>query len=180
MADGLNKVMLIGNLGADPELKYTQGNQAVARLRLATTDSYLSRTGERQQRTAWHSVVIWGKRAEALSKILSKGRTIYVEGRIDYQQWEDKDGQKRTKTEIVANEIILLGGGGGGPRQGGGGGGSYGGGGGYGGGGDYGGGGGGGGGRGRQQNSPPPDDFDQGAPAGGDKGGGDFDDDIPF
>ena len=109
MAEGLNRVMLIGNLGADPELKYTQGGQAVLRLRLATTESYVNRAGERQQRTDWHTITVWGKRGEALNNILSKGRSICVEGRIQYRQWEDKDGNKRTSTEIVATNIVLLG-----------------------------------------------------------------------
>ncbi len=113
MAEGLNRVTLIGNLGADPELKYTQGGQAVLRLRLATTESYANRAGERQQRTDWHTVIVWGKRGEALNNILSKGRSICVEGRIQYRQWEDKDGNKRNATEIVAQNIVLLGGGGG-------------------------------------------------------------------
>lgn len=111
MAEGLNRVMLIGNLGADPELKYTQGGQPVLRLRLATTESYVNRAGERQQRTDWHTVTVWGKRGEALNNILSKGRSICVEGRIQYRQWDDKDGNKRTSTEIVATNIVLLGGG---------------------------------------------------------------------
>jgi single-strand DNA-binding protein len=111
MAEGLNRVILIGNLGADPELKYTQSGQAVLRLRLATTESYVNRSGERQQRTDWHAVVVWGKRAEALNNILSKGRSICVEGRIQYRPWEDKDGNKRTSTEVVATNIVLLGGG---------------------------------------------------------------------
>jgi len=162
MADGMNKVILIGNLGADPELKYTQGNQGVLKLRLATTESYMSKTGERQSRTEWHSVVVWGKRAEALNKILSKGRTICVEGRIQYRSWDDANGQKRYATDIVANEIILLGGG---RREGGGGGG--------GGGDDFGGGGGGGSGGGYGGG----DDFGGG---GGGYGGGGDDPDIPF
>jgi len=111
MAEGLNRVMLIGNLGADPELKYTQNGQAVLRLRLATTESYMNRASERQQRTDWHTVIVWGKRGEALNNILSKGRSICVEGRIQYRQWEDKDSNKRTSTEIVATNIVLLGGG---------------------------------------------------------------------
>jgi single-strand DNA-binding protein len=111
MAEGLNRVMLIGNLGADPELKYTQNGQAVLRLRLATTESYMNRAGERQQRTDWHTVIIWGKRGEALNNILSKGRSICIEGRIQYRQWEDKDSNKRTSTEIVATNVVLLGGG---------------------------------------------------------------------
>jgi single-strand DNA-binding protein len=104
-------VTLIGNLGADPELKYTQNGQAVLRLRLATSESFLNRSGERQQRTEWHTVIVWGKRGEALNNILSKGRSICVEGRIQYRQWEDKDGNKRNTTEINAQNIVLLGGG---------------------------------------------------------------------
>ena len=111
MAEGLNRVTLIGNLGADPELKYTQNGQAVLRLRLATSESFLNRSGERQQRTEWHTVIVWGKRGEALNTILSKGRSICVEGRIQYRQWEDKDGNKRNTTEINAQNIVLLGGG---------------------------------------------------------------------
>ncbi len=191
MAEGLNKVMLIGNLGADPEIKYTQGGQAILKLRLATTERYVTKGGERQDRTEWHSIVIWGNRAEALNKILQKGRTIYVEGRLQTSSWDDKDGTKRYKTEINANQILLLGSGrgggggggedfggegGGGGRGGGegGGGGGRSGGGGYGGGG-RGGGGGGTGGRGGEEGGggggggAPPDD------------GPDFgDDDIPF
>ncbi|HEY6879537.1 MAG TPA: single-stranded DNA-binding protein [Polyangiales bacterium] len=169
MAEGLNRAILVGNLGMDPELKFTQGGQAVLRIRLATSESFVNKSGERQDRTEWHTVIVWGKRAEALNKILSKGRTIWVEGRIQTRSWEDKDGGKRYATEINANNIGLVGGGGGGGGrgnfggEGGGGGGGYGGG---GGGGGYGGGGAGGGG------------------AGGDFGGGDFeggnDDDIPF
>lgn len=110
MAEGLNRVTLIGNLGTDPELKYTQNGQAVLRLRLATTESYVNKAGERQQRTDWHTVIIWGKRGEALNNILSKGRPICAEGRIQYRQWDDKDGNKRNSTEIVATNIVLLGG----------------------------------------------------------------------
>ena len=109
MAEGLNRVILIGNLGTDPELKYTQNGQAVLRLRLATTESYVNRAGERQQRTDWHTVIIWGKRGEALNNILSKGRPICAEGRIQYRQWEDKEGNKRNSTEIVATNVVLLG-----------------------------------------------------------------------
>ncbi len=167
MAEGLNRAILVGNLGMDPELKFTQGGQAVLRIRLATTESYPGKTGERQERTEWHTVTVWGKRAEALNKILSKGRTIWVEGRIQTRSWEDKDGNKRYSTEINAQNIGLMGGGGG-PRGGGGGGGGYGGG----GGGGYGGGGGGyeGGGGG----------FDSGPDYEGGGGAGGNDDDIPF
>ncbi|NLE47010.1 MAG: single-stranded DNA-binding protein [Sandaracinaceae bacterium] len=113
MAEGLNRVMLIGNLGADPELRYTQGNQPVLSMRLATTESFNNRAGERQERTEWHAVTLWGKRAEALSKFLAKGERIFVEGRIQYRQWEDRDGNKRWSTDIVASNVILLGGRGG-------------------------------------------------------------------
>jgi len=112
VSQGLNKVLLIGNLGADPELKYTQGNQAVLKLRLATSESWAPKDGgERQERTEWHTVVVWGKRAEGLSKVLAKGKTIYVEGRIQSRTWEDQNGQKRSAVDIVASEILLLGGG---------------------------------------------------------------------
>ena len=122
MADGLNRAILVGNLGMDPELKFTQGGQAVLRIRLATTESYMNKAGERQERTEWHTVVVWGKRAESLNKILSKGRTIWVEGRIQTRSWEDKkDGSKRYATEINAQNIGLVGSGGGARASGGGG-----------------------------------------------------------
>lgn len=114
MAEGLNRAILIGNLGMDPELKFTQSGQAVLRIRLATSESFVNRNKERQERTEWHTVVVWGARAEALNKILSKGRTIGVEGRIQTRSWDDKDGNKRYTTEINAQNIVLLGGGGGG------------------------------------------------------------------
>src|SRR5215813_4661044 len=111
MAEGLNRVMLLGNLGADPELRVTQGGQAILKLRLATTETYLDRNNARQERTEWHSVTLWGKRGEALSKFLTKGDRIFVEGRIQTSSYE-KDGEKRYRTEIVANNVILGGGGG--------------------------------------------------------------------
>lgn len=133
MAEGLNKVMLLGNLGADPELRMTPGGQAVLKLRLATTETYLDKSNTRQERTEWHSITVWGKRGEALGKILAKGSNIFVEGSIRTSSYE-KDGEKRYRTEIVANNILLTGGRrGGGDESGGGGGGggrSYGGGGG--------------------------------------------------
>jgi len=110
MAEGLNKAILIGNIGQDPELRYTQGGQPVLNLRLATTETFVNRDKERQQRTEWHTVVVWGKRGEALHKILAKGRGICVEGRIQTRKWEDKEGNKRYGTEIVATNVILLGG----------------------------------------------------------------------
>ena len=170
MAEGLNRAILVGNLGMDPELKFTQSGQAVLRIRMATTETYPNKAGERQERTEWHTVVVWGKRAESLNKILSKGRTIWVEGRIQTRSWEDKkDGGKRYATEINASNIGLVGSGGGRGGMGGGGGG----GGGHegGGGGGYEGGGGGGGGY-------------EGGGGGFEGGGGGFegggDDDIPF
>lgn len=159
MAEGLNRVMLLGNLGADAELRMTSGGQAVLNIRLATTESYLDRNRQRQERTDWHRIVIWGKRAEALAKILTKGTRIFVEGSLRTSSYDDRDGKKQYKTEVVATNIILSGGGG-----------------------RAGGGGGGGGSR-----DAAPDDSDQsegfrqpsGPPAGGDFPDTD-DDDIPF
>lgn len=117
MADGLNRVMLLGNLGADPELRMTGGGQAVLKMRLATSESYLDRNKVRQEKTEWHNVVVWGKRAEALSKFLTKGTRLFVEGGLRTSSYEDRDGNKRYRTEVVANNIILAGRGGGGARD---------------------------------------------------------------
>ena len=108
MAEGLNKVMLLGNLGADPELKMTQGGQSVLKLRLATTETYLDKNQTRQERTEWHSVTLWGKRGEALAKFLTKGERIFVEGSLRTSSYE-KNGEKRYSTEINASNIILAG-----------------------------------------------------------------------
>lgn len=108
MAEGLNKVMLLGNLGADPELRVTQGGQAVLKMRLATTEGYLDRNNTRQERTEWHSVTLFGKRGEALSKFLTKGDRIFIEGRVQTSSYE-KDGEKRYRTEVIANNVILNG-----------------------------------------------------------------------
>jgi single-strand DNA-binding protein len=119
MAEGLNRVMLLGNLGADPELRFGQGaDQAVLKLRLATTESYFDkRSNERKERTDWHNVVLFGKRAEALHKILAKGSTIFIEGRLQTSSYE-KEGKKMYKTDVIATNVILTGrGGGGAPRE---------------------------------------------------------------
>jgi single-strand DNA-binding protein len=108
---GLNKAILIGNLGAEPELKHTANGQAVMRLRLACSESWKDRDGQRKERTEWLTVTMWGPRAEALSRMLRKGEPVYVEGRIQTREWQDKDGNKRTSTEINATELLFLGGG---------------------------------------------------------------------
>src|SRR5271163_1358277 len=112
MAEGLNKVMLLGNLGQDPELKMIAGGQAVLNLRLATTETYLDKNNTRQERTDWHNVVIWGKRGEALAKILAKGSSLFIEGSIRTSSYDDREGNKRYKTEIIANNVLLTGRGG--------------------------------------------------------------------
>ena len=114
MAEGLNRVLLLGNLGADPELRMTNSGQAVLKMRLATSETYLDRNRQRQERTEWHSVVVWGKRAEALGKFLTKGTRLFVEGGLRTSSYEDRDGNKRYRTEIVASNVILSGAGGGG------------------------------------------------------------------
>lgn len=110
MSEGLNRVTLFGNLGADPELRVTQGGQAVLNMRLATTESYLDRDKVRKERTDWHNLVVWGKRAEALGKILTKGSGLLVEGSLRTSSYDDREGNKRYKTEVIANNIVLAGG----------------------------------------------------------------------
>lgn len=158
MAGGVNKVILVGNLGADPDMRYTPSGQGVCELRVATSESWNDKNGQRQERTEWHRIVVWGKRAEVCSKYLSKGRQVYVEGRIQTRTYDDKDGNKRYITEIIAADVQFLGGGGregekGGGRSGG-----------------------------RTDEAPPPSDADFGGAAGygGGGGGGGPDDDIPF
>ena len=161
MAEGLNRVMLLGNLGADPELRMTSGGQAVLKLRLATSETYVDKNRQRQERTEWHNVVIWGKRAEALATILTKGSRIFVEGGLRTSSYDDRDGNKRYRTEVVSSNILLHGSGGGGGGRGGGGGGGY------------------------KDAGPPEDEGAEGyRPQTGAPQGGDFvetdDDDIPF
>lgn len=111
MTEGLNRVLLFGNLGADPELRMTNGGNAVLNMRLATSETYLDKNRVRQERTEWHNVVVWGKRAEALGKFLTKGTRLFVEGGLRTSSYEDREGNKRYKTEIVATNVILAGGG---------------------------------------------------------------------
>ena len=203
MARGVNKVIIVGNLGADPETRYTSSGTAITSLRIATSEQWTDKqSGERQERTEWHRVKLFGKLAEISGEYLKKGRQVYIEGSLRTDKYTDKDGVERYSTDIIANEMQMLGGGGGEGGGAGGGGGGYqrsqgGGGGGQrqgGGGGGYGnrGGGGGGGDYGNRGGS----DFGGGASGGGNRGGNDYgsrqsspppvennsfdDDDIPF
>lgn len=110
MANGLNRVTLFGNVGADPELRVTPSGQSVLKIRLATTESYLDKNRVRQEKTEWHSVVVWGKRAESLGKFIEKGSRLLVEGSISYRSYEKQDGSKGYSTDITAQEVILAGG----------------------------------------------------------------------
>src|ERR1700704_3443684 len=114
----VNKVILVGNLGRDAELRYTPGGAAVSTINMATTEVWNDKAGQRQEKTEWHRVVLWGKSAESLTEYLTKGKQIYVEGRLQTRQWDDKDGNKRYTTEIRGDRIVLLGGGGGGRSSG--------------------------------------------------------------
>ncbi|MGC1483135.1 MAG: single-stranded DNA-binding protein [Candidatus Acidiferrum sp.] len=106
----VNKVILVGRLGRDPETRYTGGGQAVANFSVATDESYKDKNGERQKRTEWHKIVVWGKQAEIAQQYLKKGSLVFIEGRIQSREWQDKEGQKRTSFEIVANNFRMLGG----------------------------------------------------------------------
>ncbi|MFH1435301.1 MAG: single-stranded DNA-binding protein [Pseudomonadota bacterium] len=110
MSAGLNKVILIGRLGTDPELRHTQSNQPLARMRIATTEVYNDRSGQRQENTEWHTVVSWGRSAEVVSRYLKKGRQVYVEGRLQTRKWQDKEGRDRWTTEVIAQKVLFLGG----------------------------------------------------------------------
>lgn len=114
MARGVNKVILVGNLGRDPEVRYTPSGGAIANITLATTDQWKDKqTGQNQDRTEWHRVVMFGRLGEIAGEYLKKGSQIYIEGRLQTRKWQDKDGSDRYTTEIVANEMQMLGGGGG-------------------------------------------------------------------
>ena len=108
----VNKVILVGNLGADPELKYTPSNRALCNLRIATTEVYKDKGGQRQEKTEWHRVTVWGDSAQNCAKYLAKGRSVYVEGRLQTRSY-DKDGQKHYATDVVADRVVFLGSGGG-------------------------------------------------------------------
>jgi len=151
MGASLNKVFLIGRLGKDPEIRYTPNNTAVGDLRIATDENYTDKSGQKQEKTEWHTVTVWGRTAELCREYLSKGRLVHIEGRLQTDKWEDKNGQPRYTTKIVADRVQFLesrgSGGGGGGGYGGGGRGESSGGGGF---------GGGGGGGGAGPDEPPP------------------------
>ena len=150
----VNKAIIVGNLGRDPEVRFTAGGKAVARFSVATTDRWTDQQGQRQEKTEWHNIVVWGKQAETCGQYLAKGRQVFVEGRIQTRNYDDKDGNKRYITEIIANDVQFLGGGDRRENTG----------------------------RGRESEPPPPSDGDFGGYGGGANagGGGGPDDDIPF
>lgn len=108
----VNKVILVGNLGRDAEVSYTPGGAAVSKFSIATTETWNDKSGQRQERTEWHNVDLWGKSAESLNEYLKKGKQIYVEGRLQTDEWTDKDGHKRKATKVRCDRVVLLGGGG--------------------------------------------------------------------
>jgi single-strand DNA-binding protein len=162
MAGGVNKVILIGNLGADPEVRFTPGGQAVANFRIATSESWNDKNGQKQERTEWHRIVVWGKLAELCGEYLKKGRQCFVEGRLQTREWTDKEGRKNYTTEVVATGVTFLGGRDAGSGAGGG---------------SYSRGGGTGSRGGAEDYGPPPPGMDDG---GMNQSGGNGDDDIPF
>ncbi|MFN2274804.1 MAG: single-stranded DNA-binding protein [Anaerolineales bacterium] len=109
MVMGVNKAILVGNLGADPEVRHTAGGTPVANFRIATTENYTNRDGQRESRTEWHRIVAFGKLAEICGQYLKKGKQVYIEGRIQTREWEDQSGNKKYTTEIVANQMQMLG-----------------------------------------------------------------------
>ena len=113
----VNKVILIGNLGKDPEVRFTPNGRALAKFPVATSERWTDQDGNKQERTEWHNVVVWGKQAETCGQYLSKGRQVFIEGSIRSRQYDDKDGNKRYITEIVARDVRFLGGGGRAPQE---------------------------------------------------------------
>ena len=107
---GVNRVILVGNLGADPEVRFTPGGQAVANFRIATNESWTDKNGQKQDRTEWHRIVVWGKLGELCGQYLTKGRQCYVEGRLQTREWTDKENRKNYTTEVVAQNVVFLGG----------------------------------------------------------------------
>ncbi|MBS1149833.1 MAG: ssb [Myxococcaceae bacterium] len=110
MAGGLNKVLLMGNLGRDPEVRFTAGGTAVANFSIATNESWKDKNGQQQEKTEWHRIVVWGKLAELCGEYLKKGRQAFIEGRLQTREWTDKEGKKNYSTEIVANNVQFIGG----------------------------------------------------------------------
>ncbi len=110
MASSVNKVILVGRLGRDPEVKFTQGGVALARFSMATDESWKDQNGERQQRTEWHNIIAWRRLAEICGQYLMKGKLVYIEGRLQTRSWEDREGNKRYTTEIQADNMVMLGG----------------------------------------------------------------------
>ena len=106
---GVNKVILVGNLGVDPEVRKTASQQTVTQFSLATSESWVSKDGERHEKTEWHRIVVWGKLAETCAKHLAKGRQVFIEGRLQTRSWENEQGQKKFTTEIVAGQVLFLG-----------------------------------------------------------------------
>jgi single-strand DNA-binding protein len=120
MASSVNKAIIVGNLGRDPEVRYTSGGQAVANFSVATSEQWADKqSGEKKEKTEWHRIVVWGKVAELCGQYLAKGRKVYIEGRLQSREWTNKEGQKMTSTEIVANQVVFLGGKDGGEGKGG-------------------------------------------------------------
>jgi len=107
---GVNKVILVGNLGADPEVRFTPGGQAVANFRIATSESWKDKDGQKQEKTEWHRIVVWGKLGELCGEYLKKGRQVYLEGRLQTREWSDKEGKKNYTTEVVVSNVCFLGG----------------------------------------------------------------------
>jgi single-strand DNA-binding protein len=106
---GVNKVILVGNLGVDPEVRFTPSGQAVANFRIATSESWKDKDGQKQERTEWHRIVVWGKLGELCGEYLKKGRQVYLEGRLQTREWSDKEGKKNYTTEVVVSNVCFLG-----------------------------------------------------------------------